>query len=220
MVPNIGFGLLWLGFSVYALILAPGNQIDALSLVQKLVMMDWQGINPLILALFNLMGIWPMIYGCVLFADGREQRLPAWPFVSLSFALGAFALLPYLSLRQVPRSHPLENLNWTLKFWDSRGLAVGLGIGAIALLYFGFTQGDWADFVHQWQTNRFIHVMGLDFCILSFLFPAILSADMSRRGMPTQTPLFWAIALVPLLGSLAYLCWRPSLSSGAEPIGG
>ncbi|NJM68565.1 MAG: DUF2834 domain-containing protein [Acaryochloris sp. RU_4_1] len=217
MAHNIGFGLLWLGFSVYAFVLAPGNQADALSLVQKLVVMDWQGINPLIIALFNLMGIWSMIYSCLLFADGREQRFPAWPFVSLSFAVGAFALLPYLSLRQGVRSQPLKDLNRTLKFWDSRGLAVGLCVGAIALLYFGFTQGDWVDFMHQWHTNRFIHVMSLDFCMLSLLFPAVLSADMSRRGMSAQTPLFWAVALVPLLGPLAYLCLRPSLSSGAEP---
>lgn len=218
MIRKIGFGLLWLGFSLYAFVLAPEDQADSLSLIQKLVAMDWEGINPLVIALFNLMGIWPMIYGCVLFADGCGQKLPAWPFASLSFAVGAFALLPYLTWRQSPQPERVGEINRNLRFWDSRGLAIGLLGGAIALLCFGLIQGDWTDFINLWQTSRFIHVMSLDFCMLSLLFPALLTDDMTRRGMSTQTPLFWGTALVPLLGPLAYLCIRPSLNSETENV--
>lgn len=211
MTRKIGFGLIWLGFSLYAFVLAPPDQINSLELIQNLVTINWEGINPLIIALFNLMGIWPMIYGSVLFADGCEQKLPAWPFASLSFAVGAFALLPYLALRQSPQPELAAESNRTLKFWDSRGLGIGLLGGAIALLAYGLSQGDWADFVHLWQTSRFIHVMSLDFCVLSLIFPALLIADAHRRGLSTQTPLFWGAALIPLLGPLVYLCLRPSL---------
>lgn len=213
MVRKSGFGLLWLGFSLYAFILAPPDQVDSFSLIQSLVAMDWEGINPLIIALFNLMGIWPMIYGCVLFADGCEQEFPAWPFASLSFAFGAFALLPYLALRQAPQLEWTREMNWTLKFWESRALAIGLLGGAISLLIFGITQGDWADFIRLWQTSRFIHIMSLDFCLLSLLFPAVLGSDMNRRGLATSSPLFWGTVLVPLLGPITYLCFRPSLST-------
>ncbi|WP_299414606.1 DUF2834 domain-containing protein [Acaryochloris sp. IP29b_bin.148] len=217
MVQKIGFGLLWLGFSVYAFVFAPADQVNSLDLIQKLATMHWQGINPLIIALFNLMGIWPMIYGSVLFADGCEQKIPAWPFASLSFAFGAFALLPYLVLRQSPQPDLAGECNRTLKFWDSRGLGIGLLVGAIALLTFGLSQGDWIDFTQLWQTSRFIHVMSLDFCMLSLVFPALLIADAHRRGVSTQTPLFWSAALMPLLGPLIYLCLRPSLYGGASP---
>lgn len=219
MVQKIGFGLIWLGFSIYAFVLAPPDQGNSLELIQQLSTMNWEGINPLVIALFNLMGIWPMIYGSVLFADGCEQKISAWPFASLSFAFGAFALLPYLALRQAPQPELAGESNRNLKFWDSRGLGIGLFVGAIALLVFGFSQGDWADFIHLWQTSRFIHVMSLDFCMLSLVFPAMLVADINRRGVSTQTPLFWGAALVPLLGPLAYLCLRPSLYASQSPAG-
>lgn len=46
------------------------------------------------------MGVWPLIYTALLVVDGQEQRFPAWPFAAFSFAVGAFALLPYFILRQ------------------------------------------------------------------------------------------------------------------------
>jgi len=104
MMPKIGFWLLWLGFITYAFIFAPPDRVDTITLITNLSTGKLEGINPLIVALFNIMGIWPMIYSCVLFSDGRGQKIPAWVFALLSFAVGAFALLPYLALRQ-PNPH-------------------------------------------------------------------------------------------------------------------
>ena len=97
MVRKIGFSLLWLAFIGYAFLLAPPAQPDTFELIKNLSLSNTEGINPLIIALFNLMGIWPLIYGCLLFIDGRGQKIPAWPFAIGSFALGAFVLIPYLS---------------------------------------------------------------------------------------------------------------------------
>ncbi|MGD1922127.1 MAG: DUF2834 domain-containing protein, partial [Pleurocapsa sp.] len=74
-----------------------------------------------------------------------------------------------------------------------------------------------SDFVTQWHNSQFVHVMSIDFCILSFLLPAaILKDDMERRGIK-DIKLFWAIALTPLFGSLVYWCIRPQLClSGKE----
>ena len=88
--------------------------------------------------------------------------------------------------------------------------------GAIVLLVYGFTQGDWSDFVQQWQTSRFIHVMSLDFCCLVLLLPALLGDDMARRGLKDRR-IFWAVSLIPLFGTLAYVVLRPSLQ--VSPIG-
>ncbi|NJK40167.1 MAG: DUF2834 domain-containing protein [Acaryochloridaceae cyanobacterium SU_2_1] len=215
MIQKIALGLLWLGFGLYAFLLAPGNQADTLSILQPLMTGDWQRINPLIVALFNLMGIWPMVYGCLLFADGREQRVPAWPFASLSFGIGAFAILPYLAVRQQSVMPQSGQLNPILRVWDSRWLGLGLLVAAIALLGYGLLQGNWAEFWVQWRTNRFIHVMSLDFCLLSLIFPLLLPADLARRGMDLPPLLFLGLVFMPLLGPLIYLCLRLPLETNA-----
>ena len=76
MVRKVGFGLLWLGFVAYAFLLAPPNQPDTFELIKNLSTGKWEGINPLIVSLFNIMGVWPIIYSCLLFIDGREQKVP------------------------------------------------------------------------------------------------------------------------------------------------
>ncbi len=124
-----------------------------------------------------------------------------------SFFVGAFALLPYLALRQ---SNPnfRGKKNFFLKVLDSRLIGITLTIGVIIFLAFGLLKGNWGDFVQEWQTNQFIHVMSLDFCLLCCLFPALLGDDLARRGIKNSL-VFWTITLVPLLGILAYLSLRP-----------
>jgi hypothetical protein len=209
MVRKVGFWLLWLGFIAYAFLLAPPNQPETLQLIKNLSTGNWEGINPLVVSLFNIMGVWPMIYSCLLFIDGRGQKIPAWPFATLSLGVGAFALLPYLALRE-PNPDFTGKKNVFLKLLDSRLTGVALSIGAITLVSYGLINGDWGNFIQQWQTSRFIHVMSLDFCLLCLLFPALLGDDMARRGLKNPQ-LFWLSALIPLFGSLIYLCLRPPL---------
>ena len=216
MSRKIGFWLLWLGVITYAFLLAPPNQPDTPELIKNLSTGKWEGINPLIIALFNIMGIWPMIYGALMFIDGRQQKIPAWLFATVSFGVGAFALLPYLALRQ-PNQEFTGSKGTFLKVLDSRWLGVALTLGTLGLLSFGLLKGNWGDFAQQWQTNRFIHVMSLDFCLLCLLFPALLGDDMARRGWK-NSQVFWAVALVPLVGPLLYLCLRPSLPDSGDEV--
>ncbi|NJO09546.1 MAG: DUF2834 domain-containing protein, partial [Leptolyngbyaceae cyanobacterium SL_1_1] len=156
--------LLWISFGLYAFLLAPPDQPDTFELIGRLSTGDWDGINPLVVALFNLMGVWPLVYGCVALIDGHEQKVPAWPFVVGSFGVGAFLLLPYLALRH-PQPTFTGDRSTVLKLVDSRWVGGGLAIAALILLVYGLSQGDWSDFIDQWQTSRFIHVMSLDFCL-------------------------------------------------------
>lgn len=208
MLKKAALFLLWIGFVSYAFLLAPPDRPDTLDLIKNLSTGQVQGINPLIVALFNIMGVLPLIYSCILFIDGRGQKIPAWLFASASFGVGAFALLPYLFLRQPNPTFPGQK-NWFLKLLDSRWTGALIGVGAIGLLAYGIIQGDWGDFVQQWKTSRFIHVMSLDFCLLCLLFPTLLRDDMARRGL-SDSRIFWAISLVPLLGAIAYLAFRPA----------
>ncbi|MCF2147096.1 DUF2834 domain-containing protein [Desmonostoc muscorum LEGE 12446] len=217
MVRKIVFGLLWLGFTIYAFFLTPPQQPDTFELIKKLSIGQWQGINPLVIALFNLMGIWPIIYSAVVFIDGRGQKVPAWLFAIASFGVGAFALLPYLALRESNQKFVGEK-NTLFKLLDSRVTGFALTVATVILVVYGLTAGDWENFVQQWQTNRFIHVMSLDFCLLCLLFPTLVADDMARRGW-VNPQMIWITALIPLLGPLIYLSIRPPLpEAGTETI--
>lgn len=131
------------------------------------------------------------------------------PFALVSFALGAFALLPYLAWRQ-PNSQFTGEKNSVVNLADSRLTGAIAFLGALVLLIYGIIAGDWGDFVVQWQTSRFIHVMSWDFCLLWLLFPLLLDDDMARRGLKDSV-IFWTVALIPMLGAAGYLAFRPPL---------
>ena len=214
MVRKISLWLLWLGVIAYAFLLAPPQQPGTFELIKNLSLGQIAGINPLIVALFYIMGVWPMIYSCLLFFDGREQKVKVWPFAAASFGVGAFALLPYLALRE-PNPEFTGEKNSFLKLLDSRWTAILITLITVSLVAFGLIAGDWENFIQQWQTSRFIHVMSLDFCLLSLLFPSILGDDIARRNMKNPA-IFWAVSLIPLFGPLAYLCLRPPLLENKE----
>ncbi|MEM6448981.1 MAG: DUF2834 domain-containing protein [Cyanobacteria bacterium P01_D01_bin.105] len=235
---NAAFAFLWLGFVLYAFTLSPPAQPDTFDLIVKLSSGQWEGLNPLVVTLFNLMGIWPMVYACLALIDGKDQSISAWPFVAFSFGVGAFALLPYLALRV---HHPINHLgekNLAQKnLAQKSSLAVGekdpllkvvdspwtgrlLLLGALALVGYGVADGHWmaneADFAQQWQTSQFIHVMSLDFCMLCAVVSPLIKSDMAKRGMENSL-LYWMGALVPLFGVLVYLSVRSPLSLNNEP---
>jgi hypothetical protein len=217
MKRKLGFGLLWLGFSVYAFLLAPPQQPGTFELIKNLSTGQYASINPLIIALFNIMGVFPIIYSCLLFFDGRGQKIRAWIFAIGSLGVGAFALLPYLAFRQ-PNPSFSGKKDWLLKLLDSRWLGLILALGTVGLVVYGISQGNWIDFAEQWRTSRFIHVMSLDFCLLCLLFPALLGDDMTRRGLK-DSRIFWLVSLVPLLGAALYLVLRPPLPNEVETTG-
>ena len=217
MTRSILLGLLWVAFVGYAFLLAPPNQPDTFDLLMQLSSGAWEGINRLIVAVFNIMGILPLMYGAILFLDGRGQRLPAWVFATGSFLVGAFALLPYLALRKSSLEFS-GTKNWWLRWQDSRILGGLSLVGLLVLFGYGFSQGDWADYWTRFQGDRFIHVMSLDFCVLSLLLPTLVGDDLARRGLAEKKWIFWAIALTPPIGMAVYLTLRPPTIEGLEKV--
>jgi hypothetical protein len=180
-----------------------------MQLIQRLIQGDVVGINPAIVALFNLMGILPCAYACILVSDGKGQKVPAWLFTIGSFFVGAFALLPYMALRE-DKPQFIGNKSWSVKILDSRLTGLVIAIGGIFLLLYGLKYGNWQDFVEQWRSSRFINVMSLDFCLLCALVPWLLRDDMQRRGLENDT-IFSLVSAFPLLGILVYLALRPNV---------
>ncbi len=222
MVQKLIFALIWVTFTIYAFYFAPPDDPEATwQLIQRLIRFDIEGINPVIVAEFNLMGVLPLIFAALLLIDGHRQKqiggkVPAGPFLVLSMGVGAFALLPYLILRKPLRGdEPIPALDGTLGLWNSPWAGRILTVIALGLVGYGIGWGDWRAFGIQWQFSRFIHVMTLDFLLLVLMLPFVVTEDQVGRqseGVPT-----WVISLVPLLGGLAYVSLRPPIQASAPP---
>ena len=108
------------------------------------------------------MGVWPMIYACLMFLDGRMQKFPAWPFFIGANFLGLLALMPYFLLRQ--RSQKFEGeMDYWLSLLDRRSTGIGLTVISIGLVSYALLTGDWPDFVQQFEGHIFVHLITLDF---------------------------------------------------------
>lgn len=216
MLKKLGFWLIWIGFIAYVIFFAPPLQPETLTLLKKLFTGQWQLINPIILSIFSMVGICILIHSCFMFFDGRMQKIPAWVFVVASVGTGVIGLLPYFALREPNQEFSGEKDAW-LKWLDSRSTGVILSLSTSAILSYGLLFGDWGDFIQQFQNSKFINAMNLAVCLLILLFPTVLGDDMARRQL--KNPLvFWTVALLPLFGTLGYLCLRPPLPETFEQL--
>ncbi|HEY9848210.1 MAG TPA: hypothetical protein V6D28_02025 [Leptolyngbyaceae cyanobacterium] len=200
---------LWVGFLVYILFLAPPAQPSTVKLLKNLFTGNWADINPIILSLFSLVGIWLLIYTCLILIDGRMQEIPAWPFLLTSVVTGVIGLTPYLALREPNQGFSGEK-DGLLKIFDSRFTGIILALSTVVILAYGLLLGDWGNFIDQFQTSRFVNGMSIAFCLFCVLFPTLLGDDMARRNWQNKQ-IFWLVSLIPLIGPLFYLCLRPAL---------
>jgi hypothetical protein len=207
---------IWLIFTGYTAWLAPLDQPDTWSLLQKLLTFQLGSINAYLVAIFWLMGVWPMIYACLMFVDGRMQQIPAWPYFLASNGSGVIGLIPYLGLRDRNQTFSGQKDRW-LELLDSHRMGAVLSLTTAGLIAYALLVGDWGDFVHQWQTEPFVHLISLDFCLMCLVFPltSLFNDDMARRDF-NDARIFWIVALVPLFGPLAYLCVRPPLQNSVQ----
>jgi len=205
-------GLIWLWFVAYTLWLAPLDQPETFPLVQKLVTFQATEVNPYLFAIFWLMGVWPMIYACLMFIDCREQRMPGLLYFIAANATGALGLVPYLLVRDRNQTSYVPKSKW-IQILEEHRTGFILSLITIGVLGYAWLVGDWQNFVEQWRTIPFVHLITIDFCLMTLFFPLtpLLDDDMARRGL-RNSAVFWAVALVPLFGPLTYLCFRPTLN--------
>nr|RNJ68525.1 MAG: hypothetical protein EDM05_15630 [Leptolyngbya sp. IPPAS B-1204] len=203
--------IVWLGLIAYILLFAPPIQADTFQPLQTLFSGQLPTVNPVMIALFSLIGIWLLIYSCLIFADGRMQDLPAWAFMLAAMGTGVLGLIPYLAMRQSNQEFSGEKDAW-LALMDARSTGVILTISTAILLAYGLLFGDWAAFVYEFQTNRFVNGMSLAFCLFCLLFPypTLWGDDRARRGLSAVGRTEW-LTWIPLFGPLVYLCRRPAL---------
>jgi hypothetical protein len=205
--------VIWIGFVAYTIWLAPVDRPYTWAVGRKLMTLQWGELNAYIPAIFSLMGVWPMIYACLMFADGRTQNFRVWPYFIGSNFTGVICLLPYLLFRHSNQEFLGPKDKW-LEILDRRSTGIGLLLITLALVAYALIWGDWEDYVQQFWTQPFVHLISLDFCLMALIFPisTLFPDDMIRRGIFNSSR-FWSVALVPLFGPLFYLCWRPGLPS-------
>ncbi|CAE7262623.1 kptA [Symbiodinium natans] len=229
----------WLALLAYSILLAPGKGPDERvadqALIQQLFSTPFDGsVDPLFCCIFNMLGIWPVIYAATLLpGSDRQSPVPAFPFVAGSFFLGAFALSPYLALREHRAvAGASGELDWvTANILENRLTAVVLLAFATYLALFavgngvigGFSPTEaLAGFAPVFGSSLTAHVSSLDFMVLWMFFGPVLLEDGRRRGVFLGSPDSWSTgskaqfalsALLPVFGGLAWLLSRPPLPS-------
>ncbi|WP_156823694.1 hypothetical protein [Oscillatoria acuminata] len=96
MVLKIVLLIIWAFFVGYVLQLHPLEQSGSLTLIEKMVKLQLNDVNSYAFTLFSFMGVWPLVYGCLMFIDERMQPLPAWPSFLASNGSGVIGMMPYI----------------------------------------------------------------------------------------------------------------------------
>lgn len=229
--------LVWVAFLGYSFFLAPGKGPEAQAadqaLLNQVLSTPFDGsVSPLFVCIFNMLGIWPVIYSATLLPGAeRQSPVPAYPLVFASFFLGAFALSPYLALREYRGTAGSSgNLDWfTGNFLESRLTALLLLAGALYLSLFALGNGVIGDvapaaarasFLPIFTSSLTAHVSSVDFMVLWMFFGPVLLEDGRRRGVFAGKPDEWATsekaqfalcAALPVFGGVAWLLSRPAL---------
>ncbi len=253
---SLGALALWAALLVYALNFSP-NQTPARDLYFLMKLVPGSGapddgvsVNQVFSALFNAMGVMPALYAALLVPAGRSggggksnedgklafpPRLPAFPFIVGSFALGFFALGPYLalwtpapsaeSLPEPERAGPRDATappepqaldrngaagSIALRALESPITAAVLLLGALSQAYLAATAGPaaWSEYGRLFDESRLVHVTSLDFLALSSFIPFWVSLDADSRKWSGAS--FAAVlGAIPLVGPAVYLALRP-----------
>jgi hypothetical protein len=239
---SAGLLLLWAALLTYIFKFSP-NQTPTLDnfVVLKLIGQkaeDPYVVNPVFEAVFNVMGVYPAIFGALLVPGGRSGRrssgplgaaLPAWPFVTAAFGLGAYALIPYMALWVPPTPEeapvlpppPEETKGASRLFLRGAESPVLPALLLAAGAYWisravSSPPAAWLEYLRMFDSSRLVHATTVDFALCTALVPFWLSVDAEGRRWPgAKSGLATALSLVPVVGPCVYLLLRPK--SGDEP---
>ncbi|TWT06540.1 hypothetical protein FQV26_01640 [Planococcus sp. CPCC 101016] len=157
------FFIIWLLLIGYAVFLAPGDETDPV--LSNIFSGNLGEIDPLVLAVFNSLGLFPMVFLTLLLLNDR-QKWPAWPFALLSFGVGAFSLLPYFAFGDRKAERGLRTPNWLVRFLGSRFwlilLMLSWAVNGLTLLQ-GFSL---AAYREAFFASGLVSVMTVDWFVL------------------------------------------------------
>ena len=173
-----------------ALLLAPPGSDGTAGRVVDWLTGSWSGYEPMVVAHFQSMGVWPVVLAAMCAPWLRGRPVPLWPFALGSMALGGFVLLPGLALPR--RAGPPV---WGI---GSRWVGVGAGVVTLALAGWALAAGHAGAWQTAYGSDQLVHVMTWDFIALWAVSIGIAQAR-DGRG-------WWCV--VPLLGACAWVASR------------
>ncbi|MDN7245171.1 hypothetical protein [Planococcus shenhongbingii] len=199
------FLFIWLVLIGYAAFLAPGEDLDPV--FSNILSGQWDNIDPLVFAVFNSLGLFPLVFLTILLLHDR-QRWPAWPFALLSLGIGAFSLLPYFAFGDRPAKNrsTVRTPRWLMQFLSSRfWLLVLMVMWASILLTLlqGFSLEAYRD---AFFSSSLVSVMTVDWFVLWGL-----SVYAVNRYCPKAKAK--GLAWIPILGPLLVMWVNKKKSS-------
>ncbi|MGI8316528.1 hypothetical protein [Halobacillus mangrovi] len=196
MTRRVILAFIWAAFVLYTWTGAPSGNEGHL---QQLIAMD--NPDPLLLAVFSLLGIYPLAFA-ILILKHDKSRLPAWPFVIGSFMLGAFALMPYFFLSATRNERSNRTPMWLLLFLQSTLLHLVLLLGSFSLIIHGIVSGNFSIYADAFTTSQFVHVMTIDFIVLTALSMFVIGWDQWKNS--NRRSWLW-MGMVPVIGLIVYI---------------
>lgn len=192
---------------LYATLYAPGSNMENLSLILRMYSADFRSVNPLVFTIFNLLGVWPMVYAVLVIEEAEAQPFQVWPFILLSFFMGGFIYLIYFSIR-TPVYEAGAKTGLQKRVENRRNMVILLLVG-LSLVLYGLIYGDWGMFMKSFWNNGLVHIMSIDFLLISLLFPLLMKDDMIRRNDYSLSELS-IFSILSVMGALLYLNRRLS----------
>jgi len=198
-----GWLVLWLVFVVYAARFAPPE--DA-ALTRALVRGAFTGhygaTDPAIAAVFSALGVIPVLVSSFLLRDGATRKLPAWPFVVASFAVGAFAILPYLAFRRLggPRAAP-RSAGIVRRVLSHIVARLGIAVSLVALTAWALGAGSLRVYGAAFRGAALVHVMTLDAGVCTALLFVLVEEARARPDLPEEGRLARGSRWFPLFGA-------------------
>lgn len=159
------FLIIWILLIGYAVFLAPGQGNASDPVLSEVFQANWAAIDPLVLTVFNSLGIFPLVFLTLLLRNDK-MRWPAWPFSLVSFGLGAFSLLPYFAFGNRPPERNLRTPKWIVKILQSKtwlAFLIVITIANLITLQNGISLDAYMETFNQ---SHLVSVMTVDWFVL------------------------------------------------------
>lgn len=197
------FVLVFILLTAYAVFAAPGSG-DAEPTFAQLITGQFEGVDPLIIAVFSMLGIYPVLFAILLIPKDKYW-LPAWPFVLLSFGLGAFSILPYMALRgkkkrETPRGPAALSKGLTHPMLLILMLLISVPVYLVGIA------GSLSAYGEAFMVSNLVSVMTIDFFVVIWLTYYIFKHEWQLRKA-------W-LAFIPAVGPIILLLGSKKFKKG------
>ncbi len=175
---------------------------EEITVLNNLIFFQYSNLEPLLIIVFYLMGIWPTVQASLLYGDGREKRIPVWPFILASFFIGAYALSVYILVRENKKAKKQQDRLQQL--FDSNLWGIILVIFTVGLFILGLLLGNPQRYIEALQKYLFVRVMTLDFLLFTLITPITIYIHSLNNSIFLPRYIFF-LGVIPILGALYYI---------------